>query len=71
MASLSPEQIAALLKRDKTPAERYGREAGKSGGGVFDNTVVSGSATIPPSELKWCDFCKGNYNEYHFGDIDE
>jgi len=21
--------------------------------------------------LVYCDFCKGYYNEYHFGDIDE
>lgn len=25
----------------------------------------------PDNTLVWCDFCKGHYNEYHFGDIDE
>ena len=22
-------------------------------------------------QLEWCEFCKDNYNEYHFGDTDE
>ena len=24
----------------------------------------------PDSTLTYCEFCKGYYNEYHFGDID-
>lgn len=26
---------------------------------------------IDQTGLTWCEFCKGHYNEYHFGDIDE
>jgi hypothetical protein len=39
---------------------------------VFDNTVDTGRPTSStPTDLVYCNFCKGYYNEYHFGDIDE
>ena len=39
-----------------------------------DGRRLLGCDLPTPSEdniLVWCEFCKGHYNEYHFGDIDE
>lgn len=38
---------------------------GGEGAGV---SMAAGSDTLP---LQYCKFCKGFYNEYHFGDVEE
>lgn len=30
-----------------------------------------GEDGAPDNNLVWCEFCKGHYNEYHFGEPDE
>lgn len=73
MKTLSPDQIAALLKRDKTPGSSVGYESGVAGRGVFDNTADTGRPALTSprdtTDMIYCDFCKGwYYEEYHYGD---
>jgi len=58
---LSPDKIAALLARDK-PVSAVGSDTGD---------MREGGENHPPSNLTWCDFCKGHYNEYHYGEPED
>jgi len=61
MSVLTPSQIAALLARDN-PIGAVGSPSG------LVSPVPAAVAGDTTNLLTWCDFCKGHYNEYHFGE---